>query len=106
VLWYACWLLLALRGYNLVMPPVARQIRVGVLFFGRVREIAGLAKDSVECEEGARIEDLFAQYVARQAELAKYRRSLVACCNQEFVAWDTLLHAGDEVAFLPPVSGG
>lgn len=88
------------------MPPVTRQIRLDVLFFGRVREVAGLAKESVECEEGARIEDLFAQYVARHAELAKYRRSLVACCNQEFVAWDTPLHDGDEVAFLPPVSGG
>jgi molybdopterin converting factor subunit 1 len=88
------------------MHHVARQIRVGVLFFGRVREILGRTEESVECEEGARIEDLFAGYVARHAELAKYRRSLVACRNQEFVAWDTLLHAGDEVAFLPPVSGG
>ena len=95
-----------LRGYNLAMPHVARQISVGVLFFGRVREIIGRAKESVECEEGARIEDLFARYVARHAELANYRRSLVACRNQEFVAWDTLLQAGDEVAFLPPVSGG
>lgn len=88
------------------MPRVAPQIRVAVLFFGPVREILGRAEESVECEEGARIEDLFARYVAGHAELGKYRGSLVACRNQEFVAWDTLLHAGDEVAFLPPVSGG
>lgn len=99
-------MLLALRGYNLAMPQEARQIRVGVLFFGRVREIAGRSSESLECQEGARIEDLFARYVARHAELAKYRSSLVACRNQEFVTWDTPVLEGDEVAFLPPVSGG
>jgi len=45
-------------------------------------------------------------YSTRIPELAKYRSSVVASRNQEFVAWDTVLHSGDEVAFLPPVSGG
>jgi molybdopterin converting factor small subunit len=31
---------------------------------------------------------------------------VVASCNLEFAAWATPLHSGDEVAFLPPVSGG
>jgi molybdopterin converting factor small subunit len=38
--------------------------------------------------------------------MRKFRSSLVAARNHEFVAWDALLHSGDEIGFLPPVSGG
>jgi molybdopterin converting factor subunit 1 len=81
-------------------------IRVKVLFFGRLREVAGGAEEFVELSTGARIEELFANFVARRPELARFRGSLVASRNQEFAAWSTPLHPGDEIAFLPPVSGG
>ena len=81
-------------------------VRVKVLFFGRLKEIAGAAEELVELTPGSCIEDLFANFVARQPEFASFRRSLVASRNQEFAAWSTLLDSGDEVAFLPPVSGG
>ncbi|HLZ91016.1 MAG TPA: MoaD/ThiS family protein [Candidatus Acidoferrum sp.] len=80
-------------------------IRVKVLFFGRLKELAG-AENFVELAPGTRIEELFANFTARQPELARYRGSLVASRNQEFVAWSTPLLSGDEIAFLPPVSGG
>lgn len=80
-------------------------IRVKVLFFGRLKELAG-AENFVELAPGTRIEELFANFTARQPELARYRGSLVASRNQEFVAWNTPLLSGDEIAFLPPVSGG
>jgi molybdopterin converting factor subunit 1 len=81
-------------------------IRVKVLFFGGLKEVAGGAEEFVEVPNGSRIEDLFAQFVSRSPELARYRGSLVASRNQEFAPWDTSLHSGDEIAFLPPVSGG
>lgn len=81
-------------------------IRVKVLFFGRLKEIVGRAEEPLEIAEGADIETLFAAYGARHPGLAPFRASLVASRNQEFAAWDTPLHSGDEVAFLPPVSGG
>jgi molybdopterin converting factor subunit 1 len=81
-------------------------MRVKVLFFGRLKDIVGRVEDSVELAEGARIEQLFAHFGARHPELARFRASLVASRNQEFAAWSTTLHSGDEVAFLPPVSGG
>jgi len=93
-------------GYNSPVPPVSQTIRVKVLFFGRLKELAGQAEDSIESTEATTIEQLFALYAARHPELAKYRSSVVASRNQEFAAWDTPLRAGDEVAFLPPVSGG
>jgi molybdopterin converting factor subunit 1 len=88
------------------MPSVSQSIRVKVLFFGRLKEIAGRTHESVDLRPEADIESLFANYAHRYPELQQYRSSLVASCNQEFAAWNTVLHTGDEVAFLPPVSGG
>ncbi len=88
------------------MAPVSQTIRVKVLFFGRLKELIGRAEDSIGIADAATVEQLFALYAARNPELAKYRSSLVASRNQEFAAWDTPLRSGDEVAFLPPVSGG
>jgi len=81
-------------------------MRVHVLFFGRLKEIVGNAEDHAEVSEGARVEDLFARYGSRFPELARYRSSVVASVNQEFAEWRAPLASGDEVAFLPPVSGG
>jgi molybdopterin converting factor subunit 1 len=81
-------------------------MQVRVLFFGRVREIVGRAEDSIELASGARIEELFARYRELHPALAAHRPSLVASRNQEFAPWTAPLASGDEVAFLPPVSGG
>jgi molybdopterin converting factor subunit 1 len=81
-------------------------MRVKVLFFGRLKEVIARPDDSLDLAEGASIEDLFAQFATNYPELARFRSSLVASRNQEFAAWSTPLQAGDEVAFLPPVSGG
>ena len=68
--------------------------------------LAGGWSASVELPDGAPIEALFSRYGESYPELARFRASLVASRNQEFAAWSTPLHSGDEVAFLPPVSGG
>lgn len=85
------------------MGPV---IRVKVLFFGSLKDIVGCAEEEAELSEGARVEDLFARYNGRFPQLAKFRASAVASVNQEFALWNAPLGNGDEVAFLPPVSGG
>jgi len=88
------------------VAATAQTIRVKVLFFGRLKDVAGAAEECSEVADGATIESLFAELSRRNQELAKFRASLVASCNQEFAAWNTPLRAQDEVAFLPPVSGG
>jgi molybdopterin synthase sulfur carrier subunit len=93
-------------GYNSRVSLPSQTARVKVLFFGRLKEIVGHAEDSVDLPDGAPIEALFSHYGASHPELARFRASLVASRNQEFAPWSTPLHAGDEVAFLPPVSGG
>jgi MoaE-MoaD fusion protein len=81
-------------------------MRVRVLFFGRLRDIVGQSQEDAELSEGARVEDLFERYGRRFPELAQFRSSIVASVNHEFTAWRAPLSSGDEVAFLPPVSGG
>jgi len=81
-------------------------MRVRVLFFGRLKDIVGKAEEQTDLSEGARVEDLFERYGRTFPELAKFRASVVASVNQEFAEWRAPLTADDEVAFLPPVSGG
>jgi sulfur-carrier protein len=77
-----------------------------VLFFGRIRELIGITEESVELPPGTTLAHLFTRYAERFPQLASFRSSLVAACNQEFAAWDRPLAENDTIAFLPPVSGG
>jgi len=88
------------------VPSVLPTFRVKVLFFGRIRELTGLSEESGEINQGATLGDLLERYIQRYPQLAGFRASLVASRNQEFAAWDTRIAAEDEIAFLPPVSGG
>jgi molybdopterin converting factor subunit 1 len=81
-------------------------MRVRVLFFGRLKDIVGVAEEEAGLSEGARVDDLFERYARRFPKLSEFRASIAASVNQEYAEWRTPLAAGDEVAFLPPVSGG
>lgn len=81
-------------------------MRVRVLFFGQLKEIVGRGEEYAELADGARLEDLFARYGQRYPKLAGFRSSVVVSVNQSLVDWASPLAMGDEVAFLPPVSGG
>jgi MoaE-MoaD fusion protein len=77
-----------------------------VLFFGQLREIVGAAEQNFDAVDGARLEDLYASYVQKFPRLAEFRASVAASINREYAPWSAKPRAGDEVAFLPPVSGG
>ena len=81
-------------------------MRVRVLFFGQLKDITGVSEEDAELSEGARVEDLFERYGRRFPKLAEFRPSIAASVNQEYAGWRAPLSTGDEVAFLPPVSGG
>jgi MoaE-MoaD fusion protein len=81
-------------------------MRVRVLFFGQLKEIVGVAEEFAELSDGARVEDLFERYGRRFPKLSEFRLSIAASVNQEYANWRASLSSGDEVAFLPPVSGG
>jgi molybdopterin converting factor subunit 1 len=97
---------LAGAGYNLQVTQVAATLKVNVLFFGRLRELTGVADDAGELPEGLTLAQVFERYAKQYPKLAPFRNSMVVSRNQEFAAWETKISAGDEIAFLPPVSGG
>jgi sulfur-carrier protein len=85
---------------------VSTSVRVKVLFFGRLRELIGVAEEVCDVAVGATLADLFAEYAKRFPKLSGFRGSMVVSRNQEFADWETRVSPGDEIAFLPPVSGG
>jgi molybdopterin synthase catalytic subunit len=81
-------------------------MHVRVLFFGMLRDIVGMSREEVEFPEGADLHSVFASYASRFPRLGDLARSIVVARNQEFADPAAKLADGDEVAFLPPVSGG
>jgi molybdopterin synthase catalytic subunit len=81
-------------------------MRIRVLFFGQLREIVGTPEESADLSEGAKLEDLFERYGRRFPKFAEFRPSIAVSVNQEYADPKRELANGDEVAFLPPVSGG
>ena len=77
-----------------------------VRLFARLREIAGSAELPVEVADGSDAARLWEVLVARYPGLAPYRTSLSCAVNEDYARFTTPLKDGDEVAFLPPVSGG
>jgi MoaE-MoaD fusion protein len=81
-------------------------VRIRVLFFGVTRDIVGRTEDSLEITPGARLETVLEEYAARFPRLREMTGSLVLALNQQFSSPSSAVHDGDEVALLPPVSGG
>jgi len=81
-------------------------VRIRVLFFGVLRDVVGVREDSLDVAEGGRLETVFEHYAARFPKLREMAASTVLALNQQFSSPSAPLAEGDEVAFLPPVSGG
>ena len=81
-------------------------MRVTVRLFARLRDIAGAAELTRDVASGATIGDLWKQLAVEYPELARYERSISSAVNADYARMDTKVGDGDEVAFLPPVSGG
>ena len=81
-------------------------MRVTVRLFARLRDIAGAAEFSREIAAGATIGSVWQQLVREFPDLAEYERSISTAVNADYARMNHALADGDEVAFLPPVSGG
>ena len=86
------------------MPHVG--VRVCVRLFATIREAVGQAEVELDLPGGASAEDAWQALVRTYPTLAQRRRSLAASVNRCYAPFETALEDGDEVAFIPPVSGG
>jgi molybdopterin converting factor subunit 1 len=81
-------------------------MRVIVRLFARLRDIAGAPELARDVDSDATIGSVWRQLASEYPALAPYERSISSAVNADYARMDTPLHEGDEVAFLPPVSGG
>jgi len=81
-------------------------ISVHTHYFAMMRELLGTAKETLELPEGATASDAYATLTARVPRLANLERAIMVMVNERYVRGTQVLHDGDELAFIPPVSGG
>jgi MoaE-MoaD fusion protein len=79
-------------------------VQIQVLFFGILKDLAGRAGESLELSEGATLSDVLQHY--EQDIPRELMASLAMSVNREYASPEVRLRQGDEVALLPPVSGG
>ncbi len=81
-------------------------MKVKVLFFGVTHDWTGVAEEQLELGEGESLEDLWRHCARRFPRLEAGAGSLLLAVNQEIAERSRRLRDGDEVAVMPPVSGG
>ena len=79
---------------------------IRVLFFGAAADRAGTRKTEIPINGGATLGDLWTILEDRHPGLSPMRDTLAFAVNGEYARGDTPVSPGDEVAVLPPVSGG
>ncbi len=81
-------------------------MQVRVLYLGMLKEIAGCEQESLEVTEGASLGDLYRDLQERMPQLKNFEKAVALALNQEYSDGSATLRDNDEVALLPPVSGG
>jgi len=84
--------------------PVAIAVRARL--FARLREQAGAETELLEVPDGSTVADVYETLRSKHPALESDRKAVRAALNQEFKDWSAKVADGDEVAFIPPVSGG
>jgi MoaE-MoaD fusion protein len=81
-------------------------MRARVLFFGVLKDLVGRSSEDAEFAEDADLRAVLDHYAALSPAVGKMAGSIVVARNQEFAEPATKIAEGDEIALLPPVSGG
>ena len=81
-------------------------MRISVKLFAVLRERAGTGELTLDLPEGATVESATSSLVHRLPAIASYAPRVACAVNQEYVRAETRLKDGDELALIPPVSGG
>ena len=82
------------------------KLNIKVLFFASCRDLIGTGEREMTLPDGATVTDLISKLAMEQARFTDMAPSLMVSVNQAYVERDAELQDGDEVAFIPPVSGG
>jgi molybdopterin converting factor subunit 1 len=81
-------------------------MKVKILLFASFREAVGASQSSVEVEPDAKVSHVWDKLVELHPRLAPHRGTAAYAINGTYAKPDERVREGDEIAFLPPVSGG
>jgi len=81
-------------------------MQVRVLFFGMLKEVMGRSSEVLTMRESATLDEVLRHYEEQVPKLKALTASIAMAVNQEYASRDAALVHGDEIALLPPVSGG
>ncbi len=81
-------------------------MRVKVRLFASLREVVGRAEVPLELPASATAEEAWRRLAGNFPALAPRRASLAVSVNRVYAGFETALQDGDELVFIPPVSGG
>jgi molybdopterin synthase catalytic subunit len=81
-------------------------MQVKVIYFGMLREMAGTPEELVEAAENATAGELFAALRRKHPQIERFANSIALAVNLEYSDKSRALSANDEIALIPPVSGG
>jgi molybdopterin converting factor subunit 1 len=81
-------------------------MKVRLLFFAVLRDIAGTDERELALSEGTTANDVWESLRGSHAQLAGYTQPPMIAINESYAAPDSVLRDGDELAFIPPVAGG
>lgn len=81
-------------------------MRVTIRLFARLRDLAGAAELVREVPDHATVQTVWNALKSEMPSLVEYERTMSVAVNAEYSRMGAAVHEGDEVAFLPPVSGG
>ena len=83
-----------------------RAMKVRLLFFAVLRDIAGSDERELSLEDGATAAEVWQTLRRTYAKLADYTQPPMVAINEAYATPDSVLRDGDELAFIPPVAGG
>ena len=88
------------------MTSTTETIAITLKLFAAYQEVIGVPEQSRQLPAGSTIAAVLDQILQESPELEQWRSLTRFGVNLQFVAGDTVLQDGDEVVFIPPVSGG
>ena len=81
-------------------------MKIRVTLFAAFRDIVGAKEENLEVKDGMTVQTLLDEYVRRFPPMGRFRDHIILSVNKEYGPPGKILRDGDEVSFLPPVSGG
>ncbi len=81
-------------------------MKVKIKLYAAFRDIVGSKEEDLDIKEDSTVQSLLDSYITRFPQLARYREHIILSVNKEYGAPNRILREGDEISFLPPVSGG